>query len=140
VTEDGKDPFDYECSSLVSKPGSAVKPVHDFAIANAIAHRRSVLRMQESNWESRGEVVATTERGLKARVVSKHDANLAHPGHSVRKAILAGLKRDRRVNNVLRGDHRKAVESAVQGWSEPSDVLLSSDLTAASDLLPLDLI
>jgi hypothetical protein len=75
--------------------------------------------------------------------VSKHDPDDVNLGDVVRKTLFKALQRDRRTSGVLRGDHQKAV--AVAFRNKPKKVgenyeCLSSDLTSASDLLPLDLI
>lgn len=88
-----------------------------------------------------GEVVVTAERGLKSRIVSKHMEAISHGGHAIRKFLLRGLQRDPRSRQSLKGDHSGAVKLALRsGVRRDSNYLnLSSDLTAASDLIPLDL-
>jgi len=87
------------------------------------------------------KVVAIEERGVKARIVTKSPWYLIVLAHQVRSILWPLLKRDSRVSDVLRGDHHKAVENVfrvsapVDGWN-----IISSDLTSASDTLPLDLI
>jgi hypothetical protein len=53
-----------------------------------------------------------------------------------------GLRRDSRVSGVLTGDHQAAVGRVFAncGLRDHKNSVLSSDLTAASDLLPLDLV
>jgi len=86
-------------------------------------------------------VVGLAERGFKSRVVTKSPWYMVLLGHQVREYLWTLLKRDPRITSVIAGDHRKAVEQVFKdiaphtGWQ-----VVSSDLTAASDTLPLDLI
>jgi len=91
---------------------------------------------------SSGSVVAVPERGLKVRIVTKHDPHILQPAHAGRHTLFRGLAKDPRVSTVLSGDHHQAVRNVFKtpkplcrGWK-----ILSSDLTSASDLLPHDLI
>jgi len=88
-----------------------------------------------------GAVVPTRERGNKCRIVSKHDAPTTRLAHKLRTMLFAALRRDSRVSGVLSGDHHAAAERIFKG-SDLKDFeckVLSSDLSAASDLLPMDL-
>lgn len=91
--------------------------------------------------DSEATVVAVPERGGKCRIVTKHDARLLRPAHALRPWLFDALKRDPRVSTVLSGDHKGAVNAALE-FPQPVDgwKILSSDLTSASDLLPLDLV
>lgn len=116
------------------------------------------------------QAVPVPERGLKCRVVTKSPAALVALGDRVRQCLFKSLERDARISFTLRGDHEAAVERAFDVarkspdmWAsyrasrsargttlstELRDCLLpvndvrvvSSDLSSASDLLPLDLV
>jgi len=83
------------------------------------------------------EVVGLTEPGLKTRVITKSPVCFQLLGHVPRKRLLGGLKRDRRSQSTLIGVEDASVLSFFEGCSSGSCV--STDLTAATDLLPLDL-
>nr|DBA44327.1 TPA_asm: RdRp [Ampulexvirus narnaviri] len=89
----------------------------------------------------RAKVTALPERGLKARVVTRSPWTLVQLAHPIRAWLLRGLRDDPRTKDVLEGRHREAAEGLVDAprLADPR-VFLSADLTAASDLLPLDLI
>jgi hypothetical protein len=82
-------------------------------------------------------VVAVPERGWKSRIVTKHHVSLLTAGHAVRELLWPALERDVRTKDVLRG---KGLNTVDQAFRSPKPVrgyqILSSDLTAASDLLP----
>jgi hypothetical protein len=69
--------------------------------------------MCQDSTPPKGVVVAVPERGLKCRIVSKHDISVIQPGHAVREWLLKGLARDPRTRDVLKGHHRRAVEKAL---------------------------
>lgn len=85
--------------------------------------------------------MAAAERGNKCRIVSKHDAPSTRLAHKVRRVLFGGLRRDTRVSGILTGDHQAPVERIFKGLPNVAYAwkVLSSDLTSASDLLPLDL-
>lgn len=78
------------------------------------------------------------ERGLKTRVVTKSPAYLHVVGHVARKRLLAGLKRDRHSASTLLGFRDGDLAEQLKGGA--SEECISTDLTRATDLLPLDLI
>jgi len=81
--------------------------------------------------------VALRERGLKIRVITKSSAALHLVGHIVRKRLLDGLRRDPRSASPLVGVTDEMIKKELLGAL--GAVLVSSDLTRASDLLPHDL-
>nr|UNI73858.1 MAG: RNA-dependent RNA polymerase [brine shrimp narna-like virus 1] len=87
-------------------------------------------------------VVALPERGWKARVLTKPPPQPAVAGNVLNKALLSFLRREPRCAKFLAGDRRAAVETAVKGWAKIGGLreVVSTDLTAASDRLPLDLV
>lgn len=82
--------------------------------------------------------VALCERGLKIRVITKSSAPLHFVGHPVRKRLMDGLRKDRSCALALSGLDDGRFFSHFDGAVLNSTV--SSDLSRASDLLPLDLI
>lgn len=86
----------------------------------------------------RAQVEIVSERGFKARVVTKSPGSAVALGHLLRKTALSSLRKDKRVSEVLRGDHLEAVSSALgDGVPGPVEVL-SADLSAATDNLHHD--
>jgi len=85
------------------------------------------------------KVVPVPERGFKSRTVTRHFSGRVAYLHQFRRCLAAALKRDGRVRETVEGDHRGAIESMVRGL-RADGVLLSADLTAASDRLPRDLL
>jgi hypothetical protein len=81
------------------------------------------------------EVKVVKERGLKARIVTKSKASVLVLGHHPRQRIMRGLKRTPECRDPLMGNP----EDAVRRLTGCSGEVLSSDLRAASDLIPLDL-
>jgi len=86
-----------------------------------------------------GVVVSLPERGFKARIVSRHHSARVTFLHQFRLALAEALRRDRRIREVVAGQSRRAVETMFVG-ARHDGVLLSADLTAASDRLPHDLL
>jgi hypothetical protein len=84
------------------------------------------------------EVIALPERGLKVRVITKSPAGLHFLGHVVRKRLLSGLRRDPVSSSTLCGVKDEEVIKHFVGAS--SETCVSTDLSRASDLLPLDLV
>jgi hypothetical protein len=87
-----------------------------------------------------GVVVSLPERGFKARIVSRHHSARVAFLHQFRMGLAEALRRDKRVREVVAGSPRKAVESMFSRGTRCDGVLLSADLTAASDRLPHDLL
>jgi hypothetical protein len=86
-----------------------------------------------------GVVVSLPERGFKARIVSRHHSARVTFLHQFRLGLAEALRRDHRIREVVAGSPRRAVESMFVG-ARADGVLLSADLTAASDRLPHDLL
>jgi len=82
-------------------------------------------------------VVGLVERGLKTRIITKSPACVHLLGHIVRKRLLAGLRKDRSSASVLAGVSDEEIIAHYVG--SVTETLVSTDLTRASDLLPLDL-
>lgn len=84
-------------------------------------------------------VCTIPERGWKRRIVSAPPGYASVAGGVLNRALLRGLSREPRCRRFLAGDRRLAVEEAMT-HHRSGDVIVSTDLTAASDLLPLDLV
>jgi hypothetical protein len=83
--------------------------------------------------------VSAPERGLKCRIVTKHDENLTAPAHLIREFLFAGFRRDPAINRTLKDGPMAAINRLMNGKflrRRQNLKVLSSDLTAASDLLP----
>ena len=83
-------------------------------------------------------VIPVKERGLKVRIVTSPSAGYSLLGHVVRKRLLGGLRRDPGARSTLIGIKDEQVFSYFAGSS--MDCVTSTDLKAATDLLPLDLV
>lgn len=86
----------------------------------------------------RHRVTCITERGLKTRVVTVGPAWCQVLGHSVRKHLLRGLRSTPGAYQPLVGAKDEDLVRHFDGAC--GDVLVSTDLTRATDLLPLDLV
>jgi hypothetical protein len=77
-------------------------------------------------------------QGLKDRGVTKSHPGLVIAGKPLQQKMLGVLKTDSRARDAILGDRKKAVLG--MPWSKnPNDVVVSADLTAASDLISHDL-
>lgn len=92
----------------------------------------------------KAKVESVPERGFKCRTVTKSPGALVALLHLVRLQVLKRLRGKKILAEVLKGDRRKAVTDLFgrdfMTESETPNVLVSADLTAATDLLPLDLV
>jgi hypothetical protein len=89
-------------------------------------------------------VLTISERGFKTRIVTKSPGCVVALGHHLRRWMAAGLRTDPSIREVLKGDHREAVESLFHDGSpidpglartEEDQLILSADLKAATDLI-----
>jgi hypothetical protein len=78
-----------------------------------------------------------SERGLKTRTVSIGEAHWQTLGHCVRKRLFHALVNTPGTHAPLIGADGAKIASLLEGGY--ADVLVSTDLTRATDLLPLDL-
>jgi hypothetical protein len=83
-------------------------------------------------------VTCLAERGLKTRVVSVAPAHTQVLGHCVRKRLTAALRRSPGCSHSLTEVDDHKIAEHLKGGS--SEVLVSTDLTRATDLLPLNLL
>lgn len=84
----------------------------------------------------KAEVVVLKEHGLKCRIITKSPAPLVYGGHVVRRKLFRGLRKSPEISLLLEGK----VNENFQRYVGARGKLVSSDLKAASDLLPLDLV
>jgi hypothetical protein len=84
-------------------------------------------------------VCTIPERGWKRRIVSAPPAAASVAGGVLNRALLAGLRKESRTRLFLAGERRAAVEVASRAFREGFSVV-STDLTAATDRLPHDLV
>nr|UJQ92654.1 MAG: putative RNA-dependent RNA polymerase [Narnaviridae sp.] len=89
---------------------------------------------------TRGRVIGLAERGWKSRVVTCHAASVVAFLHYWGNALRSALARHPRISAVLAGDHRGAVEKLFRSGLDPTAVILSADLTAATDTFHRDLV
>jgi hypothetical protein len=129
LTEVGQDaPIGYE----PSEDGAAVTlAMEDRLVSWAMSAR-------DPSQPLRHRVTCLSERGLKTRVVTVGPAHAQVLGHTVRKRLLAGLKSTNAAYQPLVGASDEEIIKSFVGCC--GDVLISTDLTRASDLLPLDLV
>jgi len=83
-------------------------------------------------------VTCLSERGLKTRVVTVSPASCQTLGHAVRKRLLRALKATPGAFAPLTGASSSEIGDLLLGGA--GDTLVSTDLTRATDLLPLDLV
>nr|UYL95377.1 MAG: RNA-dependent RNA polymerase [Rizhao Narna tick virus 1] len=84
-------------------------------------------------------ILTVPERGWKRRVVSAPPAFATVAGTVLNRAMLSAVARWGPCAAFLRGDRRGAVESVLR-HACMGDRIVSTDLTAATDRLPLDLV
>lgn len=84
-------------------------------------------------------VCCVPERGWKQRIVSAPPAYASVAGTVLNKALLRALRKEGRCRSFLVGDRRMAIERAMSAWF-PGCLIVSTDLSSASDRLPLDLV
>jgi len=84
----------------------------------------------------RSSVAVVREPGLKARIVTKSEGAAVILGHMARERLFLGLRLDPALADVLSGDPDAAIRRLLPGTGD----VLSSDLSRATDLLPLDLV
>jgi len=84
-------------------------------------------------------VTCVPERGWKQRIVSAPPAHVAVAGSVLNKALLKAVARYRPASDFLRGDRREAMGNVMQG-SRAGQHIVSTDLSAATDRFPLDLV
>lgn len=82
--------------------------------------------------------VALRERGLKIRVITKSPASQHFLGHSVRKRLLSALSKCPPSSAPFKGCKDEDILALLDGAK--MNTVVSSDLTRATDLFPLDLV
>ena len=82
----------------------------------------------------KGRVVTVAERGHKVRVVTAMERSVLVLGHCARRRLMLGLRKWPLLRSVLLGEPREVVRE-LEG---STGLVLSSDLRAASNLVPFD--
>jgi hypothetical protein len=85
------------------------------------------------------KVIAIRERGWKRRVITSPSLEAVVSSTALNKTLLGALKKEERCKRFLTGDRNGAISGAING-APLSHVCISTDLSNASDLLPLDLV
>jgi len=104
---------------------------------DALMLRYAFGRMEEEKYPEH-RIACLAERGLKTRVVNVGPAWCQVLGHSVRKRLLGGLRATPGAFQPLKGASDREIIELFSG--SVGDVLVSTDLTRATDLLPHDLV
>jgi hypothetical protein len=91
--------------------------------------------VRDPQFSLRSHVGVVEERGLKARIVTKSQASVLVLGHLARQRLLRGLKEAPECRGALMDSPCSDLINRIRGCS--GDVI-SSDLRAASDLIPRD--
>lgn len=131
-------------SYLLEKSSEQEAPTHYLsdAVAAEVAQDISQFSYALKEFKKREiplhRVACITERGLKTRVVNVGPAWCQVLGHSVRKHLLRGLRATQGAYQPLVGAKDGDILRLFEGSC--GDVLVSTDLTRATDLLPLDLV
>jgi len=86
----------------------------------------------------RASVEVITERGYKARIVTKSPGAAVALGHLLRRVALSSLKQDDRITLVLEGGHLEAVRTKLCRPVPGPVEILSADLSAATDNLTFE--
>jgi hypothetical protein len=98
---------------------------------------RAASAMSELQPFPSGRVAVVREFGLKARIVTTSSGYAIILGHAARRRLFKGLHRCKETAGSLGSDEVATVRALLRG---ASGSVLSSDLTSATDLLPLDLV
>jgi len=104
-TESGKIQMDGASDDEIAirkKAGKYSVPCHNFLVRKRKLDK-DLDQILSPDFEMRGTVCAAPERGLKVRIVSKHDASISGPAHAVRRFLFKGLRRDPRTRSALDG-------------------------------------
>jgi len=131
-------------SFLLEKSSEQEPPVHFLSdavsceVAQDISLLGYALREFKKGDTPRHRVECITERGLKTRVVNVGPAWCQVLGHSVRKHLLRGLRATPGAHQPLKGVSDEELVGHFNGAT--AEVLISTDLTRATDLLPHDLV
>lgn len=104
---------------------------------------RELQQLSATQTYPEASVLTISERGFKTRIVTKSPGCVVALGHHLRRWMAAGLRTDPSIREVLKGDHREAVESLFHGGpidpgvarTEEDQLILSADLKAATDLI-----
>jgi hypothetical protein len=97
---------------------------------------RNIAAILSSEWPPlpRGRIAAVRERGLKVRIVTATQPHALLLGHLARRRLMMGLRHFSMTRTALLGKPREVLKELIGCTGK----VLSSDLRAASDLIPLD--
>jgi hypothetical protein len=124
------DPF----QGIVRPEGVLLQEFSDLiSEGKVIAH--ALAEVQDPDFVLRSKVEVVAERGLKARVVTKSQGSVLVLGHLPRQRLIRGLKRVAECRGALGAFSDADLINQLGGCSGE---IISSDLRAASDLLPRD--
>jgi len=130
-------------SYLIERSAEQEPPVHYLsdAVAVEVAQDISLFsyalkRLKEGEIPVH-KVACITERGLKTRMVNVGPAWCQVLGHSVRKHLLRGLRATQGAYQPLVGAEDHDILKLFDGAT--AETVVSTDLTRATDLIPLDL-
>ncbi|QJT93751.1 RNA-dependent RNA polymerase [Erysiphe necator associated narnavirus 19] len=87
----------------------------------------------------KNRVTSVPERGWKRRIVSAPEAHATVAGTCLNKALLRAVQRYGPCSAFLKGDRRGAVNEVIRN-TRYGDQIVSTDLSAATDRLPHDLV
>lgn len=128
-----------EADGVAARRTHGVPSEHALEVLNSCGEMKQSLRTVLTRPDDLrvAQVVAVPERGWKSRIVTKHHVDLLTASHAVRELLWPALTRDVRSQEVLKGSGLSTVNEAFRTPHPVRDYqVLSSDLTAASDLLP----
>nr|QFU95948.1 RNA-dependent RNA polymerase [Caenorhabditis remanei] len=86
----------------------------------------------------RGRVAVVHEMGFKSRIVTAHNSTTVAYLHIVANGFRKALRRDPHLREVMDGDHHGAVMNMFKEGAIPDAMILSADLTSATDVLHRD--
>ncbi|UHM27598.1 MAG: RNA-dependent RNA polymerase [Sanya ochthera mantis narnavirus 2] len=129
-----------EQAALQEPPTEYKMDAVDTEVAMDVSLQSHALKqlVEQGDRPVRHRVACITERGLKTRVVTVSPAWCQTLGHSVRKRLLRGLRATEGGVPSRNQLQDEALLKLLEGCT--ADTLVSTDLTRASDLLPLDLV
>jgi hypothetical protein len=122
--------------SPLVRPDGVLLQEWDDSIAALKVLNAACAAVHEPGFTLKSGVETVQERGLKARIVTKSQTPVLVLGHLARERLIIGVRKVPEFAGILRGDPPSEILRRLNGGS---GVVCSSDLRAASDLLPLDL-
>jgi hypothetical protein len=130
-------------SYLLERSSEQEPPTHYLSDAVAVEVAQDIglfsyaLKRMKEGLVPEHKIACITERGLKTRVVNVGPAYCQVLGHSVRKHLLRGLRSTPGAYQPIVGAEDSEILKLFEGAS--AETVVSTDLTRATDLIPLDL-